>query len=98
MSLKNGEALITGAGSGIGRSVSFKLAEKGMCVVVVDLDEKGGEETLCLIKESGGEGIFIQADVSKNSDVEKYVSTVKNLYGRIECFLIMLVFLVNQLY
>lgn len=87
MSLKNGVAVITGAGSGIGRFVSLKLAEKGMRVVVVDLDEKGGKETLGLVKERKGEAIFIQADVSKNSDVEKYVSAVKNLYGRIDVFI-----------
>ncbi|GIN22390.1 MAG TPA: 3-oxoacyl-ACP reductase [Bacillus bacterium] len=86
MTMKNKVAVITGAGSGIGRSVSFKLAEQGMRVVVVDLDHKRGEETLAFVKEKGGEGIFIKADVSKNGDLEKYVSTVREKYGRIDVF------------
>lgn len=82
----HGVGVITGAGSGIGRSVSLKLAENGMRVVLVDLDEKGGEETLRLVKEKGGEGILVQADVSRNADVEKYVSTAKDTYERIDVF------------
>ncbi|MEK5392876.1 SDR family NAD(P)-dependent oxidoreductase [Margalitia sp. FSL K6-0131] len=86
MSLTHDVAVITGAGSGIGRAVSLKLADGGMHVVMVDLDEKGGEETLRLVKERGGEGIFVQANVSSNSDVEKYVATAMDVFGRIDVF------------
>ncbi|OIK10848.1 short chain dehydrogenase [Bacillus sp. MUM 116] len=86
MILNDGVAVITGAGSGIGRSVSLKLSEKGMRVVLVDFNEKGGEETLRLVNESGGEGMFIKADVSKTADVEKYVFQTKKEYGRIDVF------------
>lgn len=86
MTMKKRAAVITGAGSGIGRSVSLKLAEQGIRVVIVDLDHKGGEETLAFVKEKGGEGIFIKADVSKNGDVEKYVSTARQEYGSIDVF------------
>ncbi|MEH7011067.1 glucose 1-dehydrogenase [Neobacillus niacini] len=86
MTLNNGVAIITGAGSGIGRSVSLRLSEKGMRVVLVDFNEKGGEETLRFVNESGGEGMFIKADVSKTADVEKYVFQTKKEYGRIDVF------------
>lgn len=58
-------AVITGAASGIGRAASLKLAENGAAVVLVDFNKEAGEETLRLIKEQGGEGIFVQADVTK---------------------------------
>ncbi|TCP31558.1 NAD(P)-dependent dehydrogenase (short-subunit alcohol dehydrogenase family) [Scopulibacillus darangshiensis] len=86
MSLSNHIAVITGAGGGIGRSASLRFIEKGCCVVLVDFDEKEGKETLRLVKEKGGEGIFVQGDVSMNADVEKYVLKARETYGSIDVF------------
>ncbi|MEK5058033.1 short chain dehydrogenase [Paenibacillus sp. FSL H7-0326] len=79
-------AVITGAGSGIGRASSVQLAKDGYTVVLVDYNTESGEETLRLIKEQGGEGIFIQADVSKSEDVQNYVNEAVQAYGRIDFF------------
>lgn len=86
MDLLNKIAVVTGAGSGIGRASSLKLASNGAKVVVVDFNKETGEETVSLIKEQGGEGIFVQADVSKSEDVQKYVNAAVNTYGRIDIF------------
>lgn len=79
-------AVITGAGSGIGRASSVQLAKDGYTVVLVDYNTESGEETLRLIKEQGGEGIFVQADVSKSEDVQNYVNEAVQAYGRIDFF------------
>lgn len=86
MELSNKIAVITGAGSGIGRASSIKLASNGAKVVLVDYNKETGEETLDLIKGQGGEGIFVQADVSKTEDVQRYVNTAVETYGRIDVF------------
>lgn len=86
MDLLNKIAVVTGAGSGIGRASSLKLASNGAKVVVVDFNKATGEETLSLIKKQGGEGIFVQADVSRNEDVQKYVNVAVDTYGRIDIF------------
>lgn len=86
MDLLNKIAVVTGGGSGIGRASSLKLASNGAKVVVVDFNKETGEETLNLIKEQGGEGIFVQADVSKSEDVQKYVNAAVDTYGRIDVF------------
>lgn len=80
------KAVITGAGSGMGRASSLKLAEMGMNVVLVDYNLIGAEETLSLIREQGGDGIAVQADVSKASQVEAYVKQAMDQYGRIDVF------------
>jgi len=66
-------ALITGAGSGIGRAIACLYALEGAKVVVSDIDEKGGYETGQFSLQEGGEAFFIFADTSKASDHEKLI-------------------------
>ncbi|GAA0399731.1 SDR family oxidoreductase [Paenibacillus motobuensis] len=86
MKSENPIVVVTGAGSGIGRASCIKLAQNGAKIVAVDFNRTTGEETLALIREHGGEGIFVQADVSKNEDVERYVQLAVEEYGRIDAF------------
>ncbi len=82
--LNNKIALVTGAGSGIGRATSLVLAREGATVVVSDVNADGGEETLSAIKDMGGDGMFVHADVSRAADVEALVGAVVNAYGRLD--------------
>ena len=84
-SLNNKITLVTGAGSGIGRAASLVLAREGATVVVADIDADGGEQTLSAIKDMGGEGMFVHADVSRAADVEAMVDAAVNAYGRLDC-------------
>ena len=78
-------ALVTGAGSGIGRATSLVLAREGATVVVSDVNAAGGEETLSAIKDLGGDGMFVHADVSRAADVEALVDSTVKAYGRLDC-------------
>ena len=78
-------ALITGAGSGIGRASALAFAREGAKVAVTDIVIEGGEETVRLVKEAGGEAFFIKVDVANAADVEAMVNTVVDTYGRIDC-------------
>jgi NAD(P)-dependent dehydrogenase (short-subunit alcohol dehydrogenase family) len=82
---ENKVALVTGAGSGIGRATALIFANEGAKVVVADVDAKGGDETVRFIKEAGGEATFVQADVSKTSEVEALIEKVIETYGRLDC-------------
>ncbi len=62
--LESKVAIVTGAGSGIGRAVALKYAAEGAKVVVADIDEKGGNETVAMLRKNGGEAIFIKSDSS----------------------------------
>lgn len=83
--LKDKVALVTGAGSGIGRASALAFAKEGAKVAVADIDIAGGEATVELIKKDGGKAIFIKSDVTHAADVEAMVNKVVQLYGRLDC-------------
>jgi NAD(P)-dependent dehydrogenase (short-subunit alcohol dehydrogenase family) len=78
-------ALVTGGSSGIGRSAALAFAEEGAKVVVADVAAEGGDETVSMIKEAGGEAIFVKTDISKAKEVEALIQKAVNEYGRIDC-------------
>jgi NAD(P)-dependent dehydrogenase (short-subunit alcohol dehydrogenase family) len=78
-------ALITGAGSGIGRATSLIFAREGARLVLADIVAEGGEETLRMVKQEGAEAIFVRTDVSKLTEVEALVAKVISTWGRIDC-------------
>lgn len=84
MRLKDKVAVITGAGVGIGREAALLFSREGAKVVVADIAPETGEETAQLIKQRGGEAIFVRADVSKASDAERLVSETIARYGRLD--------------
>lgn len=77
-------AVVTGAGSGIGRAAALAFAGGGARVVSSDISEHNGEQTARLIREQGGEAIFVKADVSHASNVEQLVDATVKTYGRLD--------------
>ncbi len=78
-------ALITGGSSGIGKATAIAFAEAGAKVAIADISETGGEETVDLIHQIGGEAIFIQTDVSSAKQVRELIKKVVAVYGSIDC-------------
>ena len=68
--LNNKIAVVTGAGSGIGRAVAVMFAKEGAKVVCANRTEKDGFETLAMIKETGGEGIYVKTNVRDKADIK----------------------------
>ncbi len=81
--LKGKVAIVTGAGSGIGRASAILFAKEGARVVVADYDEKGGRETAAMIAKAKGAAIFVKADVSKSTDAKNLVASAVRKFGKL---------------
>lgn len=84
MRLMNKIALVTGAGSGMGRASAILFSKEGAKISIVDIDSNTGQQTVESIKQEGGEAIFVHADVSKSSDVERMIKSTLDTYGRLD--------------
>ena len=83
MRLQNKVAIITGAASGIGKETALLFSREGAIVVVADINEKGGAETIAEIKKTG-DGFFFKLDVSNREQLKKMVQSTLEKYHRIE--------------
>jgi len=83
MNLKGKTAIVTGAGSGIGKATAGVFAREGANVVVVDWNRESGEQTAAAIRAEGYETIYCHADISNVQDVEGMVNTAVGRYGQL---------------
>ncbi len=79
--LQNKVALVTGASSGIGRAIALVFAREGASVVLSDLDEAGGQQTVDMVVRQGGQALFVKANVAEPADMEALVATTVSRYG-----------------
>ncbi len=84
MRLQNKVALITGASSGIGRETARLFAAEGARIVVADVNDEGGTQTVELVKAQAGEAVFVRADVSKAEDSERMVAEAERQFGKLD--------------
>lgn len=83
MRLRDKVALITGAGSGIGREAALLFAREGAGILVADVNDVGGNETVAAIRELDAQAFFVHADVSRAEDTEAMVREAEQQFGRL---------------
>jgi NAD(P)-dependent dehydrogenase (short-subunit alcohol dehydrogenase family) len=87
MRLEDKVAIVTGAGSGIGRATALRLAEEGARVVLVDRNQAGGEMTLGLVTAAGGDAHLVVADVSRGPDTARMVDEAVRVFGKLDALI-----------
>ncbi len=83
LNLKDKVTIVTGSGQGIGRALAEGFAKEGSKVVIVDINEEKGNETVDYIKSQGGEAIFVKTDMTNVESIANMVKTVEETYGQI---------------
>ena len=84
MRLNDKIAIVTGGGRGIGRAVALRFAEERATVVVDDVNDTLGTETVAAITDAGGEALFINADVSNAADAQRLIAETVDTYGTVD--------------
>ena len=84
MQLANRTAIITGAGSGIGRATARRFAAEGACVVVADINDAAGMETVAMIEGEAGTARYVHTDVTALAEIEAMVSQTVDAYGGVD--------------
>lgn len=84
LSLEGKVAVVTGAGSGIGRGIALRLAEYGAAVAILDINREAGAQTERAIAEAGGKAHVIQCDVSAAADCRRATQEILAAFGRID--------------
>src|SRR5437868_2061409 len=84
MRLQDKVALITGAGSGIGRESALLFAREGASVVIVDLNDQAGESVADEVRAGGRPALFVHADVSRAADAEAMVRATEQAFGQLD--------------
>jgi NAD(P)-dependent dehydrogenase (short-subunit alcohol dehydrogenase family) len=77
-------ALITGAGSGLGRAIARIFAQRGAAIVVADIDAVGGSAIAAELREAGGRALFVRTDVSNENDVQSLLEETMRTFGRLD--------------
>jgi NAD(P)-dependent dehydrogenase (short-subunit alcohol dehydrogenase family) len=79
-------AIITGAGSGMGKAAALLFAAEGAKLAVVDIDEANGQAVAAQIKQAGGEALFVRADTGSEADLKNMVQLTVDAFGRVDIF------------
>ena len=81
MRLGGKAALITGAASGIGRESALLFAAEGAAIAVVDIDDRGGRETVAAVERAGGRAVYVHADVANATDAARMIASAEKEFG-----------------
>ena len=84
MSLDGSVAVVTGAGSGIGKAIAVALAKAGADVVIADLSEPAGQAAVRAVEAIGGKAVLQRTDVSRREDAKQLIEATVDRFGRLD--------------